>query len=109
MDPEEAVGFVPTGETEKRQAAGNGSRNKLSEAEWKMIRAQEMLLSLLATGLLPEDLATEEDFDDPELKLIYQDLKKGAKPASLVDQAADGETRSPDGKDAADTGGRQHR
>ena len=94
MDPEEAVGFVPTGETEKRQAAGNGSRNKLSEAEWKMIRAQEMLLSLLATGLLPEDLATEEDFDDPELKLIYQDLKKGAKPASLVDQAADGETRS---------------
>ena len=94
MDPEEAVGFVPTGETEKRQAAVNGSRNKLSEAEWKMIRAQEMLLSLLATGLLPEDLATEEDFDDPELKLIYQDLKKGAKPASLVDQAADGETRS---------------
>ncbi|MBQ8074109.1 MAG: DNA primase [Clostridia bacterium] len=93
VDPAEAVGVVPTGETEGREAAGAG-RKKLSEAEWKVLRAQEMLLGLLATGRLPEDLAQEEDFEDPELKLIYQDLKRGEKPSSLVDRAPDGESRS---------------
>ena len=53
-----------------------------------------MLLGLLATGRLPEDMTIEEDFDDPELKCIYQDLKAGVKPASLIDRAPDGETRS---------------
>ena len=93
IDPAETVGFMPTSGTEKRQA-GPGLRKKLTEAELKTLRAQEMLLGLLATSRLPEDLTVEEDFDDPELKCIYQDLKAGVKPASLVDRAMDGETRS---------------
>lgn len=91
-DPAEAVGLVPTEETDRKNAAGG--KKPLSEAERKVLRAQELLISLAATGLLPEDLIREEDFDDPELKSIYQDLKRGAKPASLVDLAPDGESRS---------------
>ena len=91
-DPAEAVGLVATDETDRKNAGGG--KKALSEAEWKVLRAQELLLSLAATGLLPEDLIREEDFEDPELKSIYQDLKRGAKPASLVDRAPDGESRS---------------
>ncbi len=35
-----------------------------------------------------------EDFSDPELKLIYQELAGGASASSLLGQAADDSTRS---------------
>ena len=56
--------------------------------------AQETLLGLYATGLLPEDLVMEEDFQDPELKLIYQDLREGVSASSLIERAPDGDSRS---------------
>ena len=87
----QAMGVVPTGETDRKT---EGGRKRLSDEEWKILKAQEVLLGLAATGLLPEDLSQEEDFDDPELKYIYQDLKKGVSVSSLLDQAEDGETRS---------------
>lgn len=89
VDPLEAVGM----DLSEKVAPGT-VKKPLSEAEWKMLRAEEMLLSLAATGLLPEDLVQEEDFTDPELKLVYRDLKNGASPASLLDRAPDGESRS---------------
>ena len=89
LDPLEAVGVEEAG-----KAAPGAAKKMLTEAEWKILRAEEMLLSLTATGLLPDGLTQEEDFSDPELKLVYRDLKKGASPASLLDQAPDGETRS---------------
>ena len=90
MDPLEAMGM----ETEKPVSSPVKKKEPLTEADWKMLRAEELLLSLTATGLLPDDLVQEEDFSDPELKIVYQDLKKGASPASLLDRAEDGETRS---------------
>ena len=83
----------PGGGTDS-QRTPEGKQKQRTEAEWKILRAQEMLLSLLATGRLPKDLAQEEDFDDPELKYIYQELSRGTSPAALVDGAADAESRS---------------
>lgn len=69
-------------------------KKPLSEAEWKALRAEELLLSLTATGLLPEDLTEEEDFSDPELKSVYRELKKGISPAALIEESSPGESRS---------------
>ena len=71
-------------------SAGKETR-PLTETDRKILRAEEMLLSLAATGLLPEDLCQEEDFSDPELKYLYRDLKAGASPASLIERGDEGD------------------
>ncbi len=58
------------------------------------VKAEEVLLGLCATGLLPEDLVILEDFKDPELKLIYQELAAGASVSSVIEQAQDEALRS---------------
>ena len=39
-------------------------------------------------------MVEEKDFEDDELKSLYTALVSGASPASLLDRAPDGETRS---------------
>lgn len=39
------------------------------------VRAEELLLSLIATSRLPEDLAQEDDFRDPLLKELFLQLQ----------------------------------
>ncbi len=68
------------------------TRKELALSESR--KAEEMLLGLLATGLLPEDLVEEEDFDDPELKYIYQELKKGTSVSALIERSPDEDARS---------------
>lgn len=58
------------------------------------LRAQELLLSLMATGRLPGDIVTTEDFQDPLLKSLYEGLQSGASPASLVEREEDEVTRA---------------
>ena len=58
------------------------------------LKAQELLLSLFATGQIPKDMIEEKDFDDDELKSLYRELSGGASPASLVDLAPDDTSRS---------------
>ncbi len=58
------------------------------------VKAEEVLLGLFATGLLPQDLTMVEDFSDPELKLIYQELSGGASVSALLDQSPDDASRS---------------
>ena len=48
-------------------------------------RPQELLISLFATGRVPLDIAAAEDFDDPLLRALYEELERGASPASLVE------------------------
>ncbi len=57
-------------------------------------RAEELLISLLATGQLPADIATGEDFDDPLLKALYNDLTAGRSPASLAEEQPDEPSRA---------------
>lgn len=53
------------------------------------IRAEELLISLIGTGRLPGDIASEEDFLDPVLKSLYAELVRGASPARLVEEQQD--------------------
>ena len=58
------------------------------------LRAQELLISLFASGQIPKDMIEEKDFDDDELKSLYRELAAGASPASLPDLAPDEVSRS---------------
>ncbi|MCR5566154.1 MAG: DNA primase [Clostridiales bacterium] len=58
------------------------------------LRAQELLLSLFASGQIPKDMIEEKDFDDDELKSLYRELAAGTSPASLPDLAPDEASRS---------------
>ena len=58
------------------------------------LKAQELLLSLFASGQIPKDMIEEKDFDDDELKSLYRELASGASPASLPDLAPDEASRS---------------
>jgi DNA primase len=58
------------------------------------LKAQELLLSLFASGQIPKDMIEEKDFTDDELKSLYRDLLSGASPASLPDRAPDEASRS---------------
>lgn len=60
--------------------------------------AEERLLSLLATGRLPVDIASQEDFEDPLLKSLFVELSQGRSPASLVEEQALDDTRSRVGR-----------
>lgn len=53
------------------------------------LRAEELLISLIGTGRLPGDIASEEDFQDPVLKNLFTDLTEGRSPASLVEEQQD--------------------
>ena len=48
----------------------------------------------MATGRLPGDIVTTEDFQDPLLKSLYEGLQSGASPASLVEREEDEVTRA---------------
>ena len=58
------------------------------------MKAQELLISLFASGKIPKDMIEEKDFDDDELKSLYRELAAGASPASLPDLAPDEVSRS---------------
>ena len=53
------------------------------------VRAEELLLSLIATSRLPEVLAQEDDFRDPLLKELFLQLQSGVSAASLVESQND--------------------
>ena len=65
-----------------------------AEPAGEELRAQELLLSLMATGRLPADIVSVEDFQDPLLKNLYEGLQRGESPASLVEQETDQVTRA---------------
>ena len=88
--------------TAPRQAAGKSpgprpSRIRTAPAEEGSsddLKAQELLLSLFASGQIPKEMIDEKDFEDDELKSLYRELLAGASPASLPDLAPDDTTRS---------------
>ena len=75
-------------------APRTGSPRRRQQEDSEALRAQELLISLLATGQLPGDIATQEDFDDPLLKSLYIDLTAGRSPASLVEEQPDEPSRA---------------
>ena len=87
------------GQAERKSAAdppkkGSENRRGGASAPASDLSAQETLLSLLATGQIPKDMINEKDFDEDELKSIYNGLISGMAPAALVDTAPDDESHS---------------
>ena len=88
--------------TAPRQSAGKASAPRPSrirslpaeEGASDDLKAQELLLSLFASGQIPKEMIDEKDFEDDELKSLYRELLAGASPASLPDLAPDDATRS---------------
>ncbi len=70
-------------------------RERLStRTEEKLGRAEQSLISLLATGRLPQGTITEEEFKDPFMKQLCQGLLNGLTPAELMENQADEKSRS---------------
>lgn len=57
-------------------------------------RDEELLISLISTGRLPGDIASEQDFQDPLLKSLFVELSAGASAASLVEMQGDDAVRA---------------
>ncbi len=70
------------------------SPNRNSPAATEEERDEELLISILGTGRVPKDIATEEDFHDPLLKNLYLSLCEGASPASLAEEQVEEMTRA---------------
>ena len=85
---------VPAAAPSAAAAPRTGSLRRRQQEDSEALRAQELLISLLATGQLPGDIATQEDFDDPLLKSLYIDLTAGRSPASLVEEQPDEPSRA---------------
>ncbi|MBO4471085.1 MAG: toprim domain-containing protein, partial [Clostridia bacterium] len=83
---------------QKHPETGNRPRplyaDRSAAASSEDLKAQELLLSLFASGQIPKDMIEEKDFDDDELKSLYRELAGGASPASLPDLAPDDVSRS---------------
>lgn len=60
-----------------------------SPAATQEARDEELLVSLISTGRLPQDVASEEDFSDPLLRTLFSELAQGTSPASLVEMQGD--------------------
>lgn len=58
------------------------------------VRAEELLISLVATGRLPGDIASEEDFLDSQLRELFLAMGQGRSPASLVEEQQDENDRA---------------
>ena len=70
------------------------SPRRNSPAATEPERDEELLISLMSTGRLPQDIASEEDFSDPLLRSLYVELAGGASPAALVEMQSDETTRA---------------
>ncbi len=70
------------------------SPNRTSPAATAEEHDEEMLISVLATGQVPMDIAEEDDFRDGLLRNLYLGLAEGASPASLAEQQTDEATRA---------------
>ena len=83
--PQAPAAVAPT----PRPRPARATQEPVSEAA----RAQEMLISLFATGDVTCDIAREEDFDDPLLRLLYTELSAGTSVPSLIESQQEQATR----------------
>ena len=65
--------------------AGNDIAQRQDKRQVEDVRAEELLISLVATGRLPGDIASEEDFLDSQLRELFLAMGQGRSPASLAE------------------------
>lgn len=64
------------------------------EAESEDVRAEELLISLIATGRLPHDIAGREDFTDPLMQELFDRIQAGESAATIAEQQNDEQQRA---------------
>ncbi len=77
---------VPSPANEAPTSPAKPPRPRPSAPATEDQRAQEVLISLFATGRVPSDIASPEDFDEGLMRNLYTALMHGASPASLAEQ-----------------------
>ncbi|MCI5771649.1 MAG: DNA primase [Clostridiales bacterium] len=77
------VEHLPYKPRPKRENFSSGRAQPADEAD----KAEKMLLSLLATGKLPEGTVTAEDFADDTMRTLAAQLLSGKTPAALTQEA----------------------
>ncbi len=78
--------------------------NQPQEAADEDIRAEELLLSLAAAGRLPDGIVHADDFRDPLLHELFEQLSSGVSAASLVENQTDEVIRTRVSRLLMDTG-----
>ena len=64
----------------------------------KTDRAAQTLLAVLATGRLPRDIVSPDEFEDPVFRTLCEALLNGENAASLMEQQIDDQGRSAVGE-----------
>ena len=93
----EQIGLAPAAPAQSSQPQVVPTRmspRRDSPAATQEERDEELLVSLISTGRLPQDLASEDDFRDPLLRMLFSELSRGASPASLVESQQDEVSRA---------------
>ncbi len=88
------IGVAPRAAASPAAPKPAAVRRPRPEQKGEDARAQELLISLMATGRLPKDIINEQDFEDPLLKSLYVDLTRGLSPAGLVEAQQDEAVRA---------------
>ena len=83
---------LPT--TSKSPAPRRENFRKQAETVAKVDWTARTLLAVLATGKLPRDSVTPEEFEDPLLRSMCESLLAGDSPASLLEQQIDDQGRA---------------
>ncbi len=71
-------------------AKSRGPSRERGEEHWAEMR----LVALLASGLLPQDLLTPDDFESQPLRYLAQELMEGKQPARILAECDDQDMRS---------------
>lgn len=78
----------------KREGLSSAKQPRLPEG----YRTEQTLLALLSTGKLPGGMVKTEDFSDPVLRRIAEELLKGVSPAEIMDDAENDAVRQAAGE-----------
>ncbi len=88
----EQIGLKPAAQHTARASRETFSRKAKpqKEVDW----TARTLLAVLATGRLPKDIVTPDEFEDEHLRSLCTALLSGQSPASLMEQQPDDQSRA---------------
>ncbi len=64
-------------------------RRPVRSRETPADESEKALLRIMASGTLPDSLVKSDDFQDPELRTLAEQLMKGQSPAQIISEATD--------------------
>lgn len=92
----EQIGLRPAGQHTPSAPRETFTRkaNRPRATDPQTDQAAHTLLAVLATGRLPKDIVTPEEFEDEHLRALCEALLGGSSPAALMEQQPDDQSRA---------------